>query len=56
MLKKKTRFYVYAYVGGLSSVRAVELFSADNEKSAYAFLETYLKNHPECVKCYIDVK
>ena len=56
MLMKKKRFYVCAYVGGLSSVNIVELYNSDNIKSAYDFLETYLKEHPECVKCYIDEK
>ena len=55
-IKKHTRYYVYAYVGGLASTNIVELGDYSNSKSAYAKLEEYLNSHPECVKAYIDEK
>lgn len=56
MYKKRTRFYVYAYVGGLASTKVIELGDYSNSKSAYARLEQYLKDNPNCVKAYVDEK
>ena len=56
MYKKRTRFYVYVYVGGLASTNIIEIGDYSNSKSAYAKLEEYLSRHPECVKAYVDEK
>ena len=54
MLMKKPMFYVYVYVGGLSSINVIEIYHSRDKSSAYAKLENYLESHPECVKAYVD--
>ena len=51
---QKIRYHVCVYLGGLSSVHAKEIYNSTNKKSAYAKLEEYLNDNPQCVKAYID--
>ena len=51
---KKLIYKVNVYIGGLSSFHSKCIFESHNKKTAYAVLENYLRDNPNCVKAFID--
>ena len=51
---KKLIYKVNVYIGGLSSFHSKCIYESHNKKTAYAVLENYLRDNPNCVKAFID--
>lgn len=54
MSKGNMTYHVVIYVGGFDSRETRTIYTTSKESQAQRFLHTYLRNHPEVSKAFIE--